>query len=87
MQKSASIVFDSRQASSISMNGRGRWMDNNFIERLWRSLEYECIHLDAFETDGEARAGIGRWMRYYNADRPHWSLGGKRRTRPMLGRS
>jgi putative transposase len=61
----------------ISMDGRGRWMDNIFIERLWRSLKYECIHLNAFETGSEARAGIGRWMRYYNAERPHSSLGGK----------
>ena len=43
----------------ISMDGRGRWMDNVFIERLWRSLKYECIYLNAFETGSEARAGIG----------------------------
>ena len=61
----------------ISMDGRGRWMDNIFIERLWRSLKYECIYLHAFETGSEARAGIGRWMRYYNAERPHSSLGGR----------
>jgi putative transposase len=61
----------------ISMDGRGRWMDNIFIERLWRSLKYECIYLNAFETGSEARAGIGRWMRYYNAERPHSSLGGR----------
>ena len=65
-----------RQAGiRISMDGRGRWMDNIFIERLWRSLKYECIFLHAFETGSEARAGIGRWMRYYNAERPHSSLG------------
>ncbi len=61
----------------ISMDGRGRWMDNIFIERLWRSLKYECIYLHAFETGSETRAGIGRWMRYYNAERPHSSLGGR----------
>lgn len=43
----------------ISMAGRGRWMDNVFIERLWRSLKYECVFLNAFETGSEARAGIG----------------------------
>ena len=44
------------------MDGRGRWMDNVFIERLWRSLKYECIYLNAFETGSEAREGIGgRW--------------------------
>ena len=61
----------------ISMDGRGRWMDNVFIERLWRSLKYECVFLNAFETGSEARAGIGRWIAYYNAARPHSALGGK----------
>ena len=60
----------------ISMDGRGRWMDNVFIERLWRSLKYECVYLNAFETGSEARVGIGRWIGYYNADRPHSALGG-----------
>jgi len=46
----------------ISMDGRGRWMDNVFIERLWRSLKYECVYLNAFETGSEARTGIGRWV-------------------------
>jgi putative transposase len=61
----------------ISMDGRGRWMDNVFIERLWRSLKYECVFLNAFETGSEARAGIGRWIGYYNADRPHAAFGGR----------
>jgi putative transposase len=61
----------------VSMDGRGRWMDNVFIERLWRSLKYECIYLNAFETGSEARAGIGRWMTYYNRARPHSALGGR----------
>jgi len=61
----------------ISMDGRGRWMDNVFIERLWRSLKYECVFLNAFETGIEARAGIGRWIGYYNADRPHSSFDGR----------
>lgn len=59
----------------ISMDGKGRWMDNVFIERLWRSLKYECVYLHAFETGGEARVGIGRWIEYYNRQRPHSSLG------------
>ena len=58
----------------ISMDGRGRWMDNVFIERLWRSLKYECIYLHAFETGSETRHGIDRWMGHYNQDRPHSSL-------------
>jgi putative transposase len=61
----------------ISMDGKGRWMDNVFIERLWRSLKYECVYLNAFETGSEARAGIGRWIAYYNAERPHSALGGR----------
>lgn len=49
----------------------------SIIERLWRSVKYECVHLHAFETGSEARAGIGRWMSYYNAERPHSALGGR----------
>jgi putative transposase len=59
----------------ISMDGKGRWVDNVFIERLWRSLKYECVYLHAFETGSETRAGIGNWMSYYNTRRPHSSLG------------
>lgn len=55
----------------ISMDGRGCWRDNVFIERFWRSLKYECVYLSAFETGSEARDGIGRWIRFYNERRPH----------------
>ena len=58
----------------ISMDGKGRWMDNVFIERLWRSLKYECVYLSEFSTGSEARAGIGWWMSFYNERRPHSSL-------------
>ena len=61
----------------ISMDGRGRWMDNVFIERLWRSLKYECVYLHAFETGSELRAGLTRWIGYYNTRRPHSTLGGR----------
>ena len=61
----------------ISMGGRGRWMDNVFIERLWRSLKYECVYLHAFETGSELRAGLSRWITYYNARRPHSALAGR----------
>lgn len=60
----------------ISMDGRGRCLDNVFIERLWRSLKYEDVYLNNYETGGEARVGIGNWMRFYNTLRPHSSLGG-----------
>ena len=59
----------------ISMDGRGRWIDNRMIERLWRSLKYECVYLNAFETGSEARRGIGAWISYYNKKRPHSSHG------------
>jgi putative transposase len=59
----------------ISMDGKGRWMDNVFIERLWRSLKYECVYLNAFETGSQARAGIGRWIDFYNHQRPHSAHG------------
>jgi putative transposase len=61
----------------ISMDGRGRWMDNVFIERLWRSLKYECIYLHAFETGSALRAGLREWIGYYNARRPHSTLAGR----------
>ena len=60
----------------ISMDGKGRWMDNVFIERLWRSLKYECVYLHAFETGSEARAGIGKWIKFYGAERPHSAFAG-----------
>jgi putative transposase len=59
----------------ISMDGKGRFMDNIFCERLWRSLKYECVYLHAFATGGEARLGIGHWIDGYNARRPHQALG------------
>ncbi len=59
----------------ISIDGRGRWIDNRMIERLWRSLKYECVYLNAFETGSEAREGIGAWISYCNERRPHSSHG------------
>jgi putative transposase len=61
----------------ISMDGRGRWIDNVFIERLWRSLKYECIYLNTFEPGSGARAGIGRWIGHHNAHRSHSALAGR----------
>ena len=58
----------------ISMDGKGRWMDNVFIERLWRSLKYEQVYLAEYATASDARAGIGWWIDFYNARRPHSSL-------------
>jgi putative transposase len=58
----------------ISMDGRGRWMDNVFIERLWRSLKYEEVYLKGYADGREARAGIGAWFAFYNTRRPHQAL-------------
>ena len=58
----------------ISMDGRGRWMDNVFIERLWRSLKYEDVYLKGYADGREARAGIASWMAFYNLQRPHQAL-------------
>ena len=59
----------------ISMDGRGRWIDNVFIERLWRSLKYEDIYLKDYPDGREAKAGIAHWMTFYNDRRPHQALG------------
>ncbi len=61
----------------ISMDGKGRWMDNVFIERLWRSLKYECVYLNAFETGLQARQNIGSWLVHYNQTRPHSTFNGQ----------
>ena len=61
----------------ISMDGKGRWMDNVFIERLWRSLKYECVYLQAFETGTQARQQIRAWLSHYNQSRPHSTFDGQ----------
>ena len=60
---------------NISMDGKGRWIDDSMIERLWRSLKYECVYVHAFETGSEAKAGIEKWLAYYNVERPHSTHG------------
>jgi len=60
---------------TISMDGRGRYLDNIFVERLWRSLKYEEVYLKDYRLVPEAREGIDRYFRFYNHERPHQSLG------------
>jgi putative transposase len=60
----------------ISMDGKGSWKDNVFVERLWKSVKYEEVYLRAYESVSEARDGIGRYFGFYNLRRPHSSLGG-----------
>lgn len=62
---------------AISMDGKGRWIDNVFVERVWRSLKYEEVYLKAYDSTAEARAGIAAWIEFYNYERPHQSLGYK----------
>lgn len=57
------------------MDGRGRWIDNVFIERLWRSLKYEDVYLKGYADGREARAGIAAWISFFNGTRPHQALG------------
>jgi putative transposase len=59
----------------ISMDGKGRFLDNIFIERLWRSLKYEEVFIKAYGSVTEARRGIGGWLSFYNEERPHQALG------------
>ena len=64
-----------RHGITISMDGKGRCMDNIFVERLWRSLKYEEVYLNAYATVAEAQEGIGAWLDFYNGERQHQSLG------------
>ena len=66
-------VLDGREIS-ISMDGKGAWRDNVFVERLWRSVKYEEVYLKAYQSVSEARASIGRYLQFYNTLRPHPAL-------------
>jgi putative transposase len=61
-------------AIAVSMDGRGTWRDNVFVERLWRSVNYEEVHLRAYDSVAEARTSLGRYFDFYNGRRPHSSL-------------
>jgi len=71
-QEFTSVLLEAGIA--ISMDGKGAWRDNVFVERLWRSIKYEEIYLKAYDNVGEARASIGRYLTLYNGRRPHSSL-------------
>ena len=66
------VLIDNKIA--ISMDGRGAWRDNVFVERLWKSVKYEEVYLRAYDSVGEARASLGRYLDFYNSLRPHSSL-------------
>lgn len=72
-----SMAFTSvlhREKIAISMDGRGAWRDNVFVERLWRSVKYEEVYLRAYGSVSDARASLGRYLAFYNGQRPHSSL-------------
>src|SRR5262249_24877320 len=62
---------------AISMDGRGSWRDNVFLERLWRSVKYEEVYLRAYDSVDEARASLSRYIHFYNGHRPHSTLDGR----------
>lgn len=66
-----------RHEIRISMDGKGRWRDNVFVERLWRSVKYDEGYLHAYETVSDVRAGLGRYLTFFNDRRPHTALGGR----------
>jgi putative transposase len=65
-----------KEGISISMDGKGRWRDNVFVERVWKSIKYEEVYLHAYESVQQARESIGRYLEFYNSVRPHSSLDG-----------
>ena len=66
-----------RHGIAISMDGRGQWRDNVFVERLWKSVKYEEVYLKAYDTVSAARAGIAAYLDFYNTRRPHRAHGGR----------
>jgi putative transposase len=71
---------------AISMDGRGSWRDNVFVERLWRSVKYEEVYLRAYDSVGDARASLGRYLDFYNRTRPHSSLAARTPDRAYFDR-
>ena len=70
----------------ISMDGTGRWIDNVFVERLWKSVKYEHVYLHAYESVEEARRQLTSYFTFYNSGRPHSSLGGTTPDTAYFGR-
>ena len=72
---------------AISVDGKGCWVDNVFVERLWRSVKYEKVYLHAYEGVAAARTGLSRYFRFYNAERRHQGLGRRTPDAVYLGSS
>ena len=73
--QSSRITYPGVYFAGRLLDGKGRWIDNVFVERLWRSVKYESIYLHAYETPREVRVELARYFEFYNAHRPHQSLG------------
>jgi len=82
-QEFTSVLVDAKIA--ISMDGKGAWRDNVFVERLWRTVKYEEVYLRAYDSVSEARASISRYLDFYNRVRPHSSLDGRTPEQAHLG--
>ena len=72
---------------AISMDGKGAWRDNVFVERLWRTIKYEEVYLHAYDTVSHARSSLGRYITFYNTRRPHSSLDRQPPDRAYFNRS
>jgi putative transposase len=66
-----------RAGAAISMDGKGAWRDNVFVERLWRTIKYEEVYLKAYDSVSEACVSISRYLKFYNSGRPHSGLDGR----------
>ena len=75
-----------KNAIQISMDGKGCWRDNVFVERIWRTIKYEEVYLRAYDSVQEARTSLGKYIEFYNQTRPHSSLKGKTPNQVHLNR-
>jgi putative transposase len=70
-------IYVRKNEIQISMDGKGCWRDNVFVERIWRTIKYEEVYLRAYDSVHEARTSMGKYIEFYNQARPHSSLKGK----------
>ncbi|MBT2132680.1 integrase core domain-containing protein [Planktotalea lamellibrachiae] len=71
------VAVNAIKGAASNRDRSRRFLDNIFVERIWRPLRYECVYLHAWETGSEAKAGVRKWIEFYNYKRPHSALGGK----------
>ncbi len=73
----AFVTLVQQHGIALSMDGKGAWRDNLFVERLWKSVKYEEVYLHAYDTVAEAQNGLARYFTFYNSGRPHAALDGR----------